>query len=111
MAPRVRLAVAHNRPSWASTIDRQIDSPIPMPCALVVNNGENIRSAALGSTPFPVSSTDTTFRVANRWSGLDGLPLIVSYAPRRYPRPYPTTQAATAQAAIKSQVSPLGAGL
>jgi len=30
-----------------------------MPCALVVNSGLNIRSMALGSTPFPVSSTDT----------------------------------------------------
>jgi cytochrome c biogenesis protein CcmG/thiol:disulfide interchange protein DsbE len=46
-------------PSWASIIDRQIDSPMPMPCGLVVNIGLNIRSAAPGSKPFPVSSTDT----------------------------------------------------
>src|SRR6516162_596480 len=59
MAPRGRLAVIHNRPPWASMIDRQIASPIPMPCALVVNSGLNIPSMALGSTPFPVSSTDT----------------------------------------------------
>src|SRR5262245_18985937 len=60
MAPRGRLAVIHNRPPWASMIDRQIASPIPMPCALVVNSGLNIRSMAFGSTPFPVSSTDTS---------------------------------------------------
>src|SRR6516164_5158880 len=59
MAPRGRLGVTHNRPPWASIIDRQIDSPIPMPCDLVVNSGLNIRSMALGSRPFPVSFTDT----------------------------------------------------
>jgi hypothetical protein len=34
--------------------------------------------------------------------------LIASFTPLRYPRPYPATQAPAAQAAIKSQVRPLG---
>src|ERR1700751_2371086 len=40
-------------------IDRQIDSPMPMPSVLVVNIGLNIRSSVPGSMPSPVSSTDT----------------------------------------------------
>jgi hypothetical protein len=35
-APRGSFASAHSRPSWASMIDRQIDSPIPVPLDLVV---------------------------------------------------------------------------
>ncbi len=31
------MGVTHNRPSWASIIDRQIASPIPMPSDFVVN--------------------------------------------------------------------------
>src|SRR5215510_1759656 len=54
MAPRGRLAVIHNRPPWASMIDRQIASPIPMPCALVVNSGSNMRSIALGLNSYPM---------------------------------------------------------
>jgi hypothetical protein len=36
MAPRGSFAVAHMRPSCASMIERQIDSPIPKPPDLVV---------------------------------------------------------------------------
>jgi len=35
-APRGLFASAHSRPPWASMIDRQIDSPIPVPLDLVV---------------------------------------------------------------------------
>ena len=35
-APRGSFALAHNRPSCASMIERQIDSPIPIPVGLVV---------------------------------------------------------------------------
>ena len=51
---------AHKRPSWASTIDRLIDNPIPMPCDLVVKNGSKILPAASASNPKPQSSTVTT---------------------------------------------------
>ncbi len=40
-------------------IDRQIDRPKPMPCALVVYIGLNIRSTEPGSKPVPVSSIET----------------------------------------------------
>jgi hypothetical protein len=43
-----------------------------------------------------------------RWSVFGMLPVMASLTPLRYPIPYPTTQAATAQPAIKSHVSPLG---
>jgi hypothetical protein len=36
IAPRSSLAIAHNFPPWASIIERQIASPIPIPCGLVV---------------------------------------------------------------------------
>ena len=36
VAPRGRLALAHIRPPCASTIERQIDSPIPIPSGFVV---------------------------------------------------------------------------
>ena len=36
VAPPLGLPVAHRRPPWASTIERAIDSPMPMPSAFVV---------------------------------------------------------------------------
>jgi hypothetical protein len=36
LAPRGTVAAAHTRPPWASMIERQIDSPIPIPPGLVV---------------------------------------------------------------------------
>jgi hypothetical protein len=36
--------VAHSRPPWASMIERQIESPMPMPLDLVVKKGLNSRS-------------------------------------------------------------------
>ena len=59
-APRGWFLAAHSRPPCASMIDRQIGSPIPIPCGLVVKKGANNRSACLpASIPGPVSSTDT----------------------------------------------------
>ena len=53
------FGAAHNRPSWASMIDRQIDRPIPMPSGFVVKSGLNIRSMSCGPIPVPVSATET----------------------------------------------------
>jgi hypothetical protein len=72
-----------------------------------------------GSRPPPVSGVldfvEPTFALGRiglvpviRWSGLRVLPLMVSFTPLRYPRPYPTTKAATTQPAMNSQVRPLG---
>jgi len=36
LAPRGELPSAHKRPPCASTIDRLIESPIPVPCGFVV---------------------------------------------------------------------------
>ena len=35
-APWGAFGLAHSRPPWASTIDRLIDKPMPMPSAFVV---------------------------------------------------------------------------
>src|SRR5689334_22101974 len=43
-------------PPWASTIDRQIQSPMPIPFGLVLKNGSKIRLAMDGSSPGPVSA-------------------------------------------------------
>jgi len=50
----------------------------------------------------------SVYSLSKRWSGLPVLPLIASFTPLRYPIPYPATQTATAQAAMNSQVRPLG---
>src|SRR5260370_35973858 len=52
-APRGVLLVAQTRPWCASTIQREIASPMPMPVSLVVKNGSNTRSTS--SSPLPVS--------------------------------------------------------
>jgi hypothetical protein len=49
----------HKRPPWASTIDRQMASPMPRPSRYVVKKGWNMRSATDGSSPVPVSSAAT----------------------------------------------------
>jgi hypothetical protein len=36
MAPLGTFELAHNRPPWASMIERQIDSPSPKPPGLIV---------------------------------------------------------------------------
>ena len=47
------------RPPWLSMIEWQMERPIPIPVALVVNSGLKIRSRLAGSIPVPVSSIDT----------------------------------------------------
>ena len=54
-APELRLA--HMRPPCCSMIDRQIDSPMPMPWDLVVKNASKMRLIFFGSIPVPESST------------------------------------------------------
>ena len=51
MAPWGMFAVAHSRPPSASMIERQIESPIPMPLALVVKKALKSRSAFSGGDP------------------------------------------------------------
>ena len=41
-APLGVFPTNHNRPSWASMMERQIDRPIPMPSGFVVNSGLKI---------------------------------------------------------------------
>src|SRR4051812_19345346 len=42
VAPCGSFASAHNRPPCDSTIERQIASPMPIPCSFVVKNGSKI---------------------------------------------------------------------
>ena len=44
---------ADNRPPWASTMERQIESPMPMPSDLVVKNVSKTRPTLSGSMPVP----------------------------------------------------------
>src|SRR5712671_1258954 len=60
MEPWGTVAVAHSRPPWASTIERQIDSPIPMPLDLVVKKALKSRSAFSAEMPTPQSVTLTS---------------------------------------------------
>jgi S-(hydroxymethyl)glutathione dehydrogenase/alcohol dehydrogenase len=53
------LALAHNRPPCASTIERQIDSPSPKPLGFVVEKASNKRSCSAGASPGPESRTAT----------------------------------------------------
>ena len=50
---------AQSRPPWASTIERQIDRPSPIPSPFVVKNGSKIWSSFSDSIPLPVSATVT----------------------------------------------------
>jgi hypothetical protein len=60
VAPWGTFAVAHSRPPWASMIERQIESPIPMPLDLVVKKAVNSRSASSAEIPTPQSVTLTS---------------------------------------------------
>src|SRR5262249_28485911 len=52
-APRGSLAVPHSRPPCASTIERLIARPMPMPCGLVVWNARNSWSRCVAPSPGP----------------------------------------------------------
>src|SRR3979411_535996 len=58
VAPRGEPLEAHKRPPCDSSIERLIESPIPVPWLFVVKNGLKIWSFCSGS-PTPVSLTDT----------------------------------------------------
>src|SRR5579883_307606 len=58
-APPPGRCSAQMRPWWASTIVRAIDSPMPMPCSLVVKNGSNTRASPSAGIPWPKSMIDT----------------------------------------------------
>ena len=54
------LFSAQSRPLWASTMVREIDSPMPIPSGLVLTNGSKMRSMSPGGMPRPVSLTQTS---------------------------------------------------
>jgi hypothetical protein len=56
------------RPPCDSTIDRQIDSPIPIPSAFVVKKTSKIRFSSSGLMPVPESSTDMRTQSASCFS-------------------------------------------
>src|SRR5258708_24988815 len=53
IAPRGTAAVVQRRPPCASTIERLIASPIPIPLVLVVKNGSKTRPSPPRATPAP----------------------------------------------------------
>src|SRR5262249_39695604 len=58
-APLGVFPTTHHRPPSASTMDRQTDSPIPIPLLLLVKNGSKMRFSVSGSIPGPESSMAT----------------------------------------------------
>ena len=56
--PRGIALAAVIRPPCDWTIDRQIDSPIPIPSVFVVKKASKIRFSSSGLMPVPESSTD-----------------------------------------------------
>src|SRR6202162_5540260 len=62
------FAEAHSRPPWASMIERQIESPMPMPPDLVVKKALNSRSAFSAEIPTPQSVTLTSTCCVSSWS-------------------------------------------
>ena len=71
-APFGTFADADNQPPCASTIERQIDNPIPMPSGLVVKNASKSRSICAGSNPGPEirNRDDDTAQLVDRGSDL-----------------------------------------
>src|SRR6478735_11761346 len=59
LAPRGKLSAAHKRPPCASTMERLIDNPMPVPSSFVVKKGSKTLSACCGGSPTPVSLTHT----------------------------------------------------
>src|SRR5207245_7582049 len=60
IAPRGEFFIAHSFPPWASMIEREIASPMPIPSDFVMYNGSNMCSALSASSPLPVPFTSTT---------------------------------------------------
>ncbi len=59
-APRGSFAVAQSRPPCASTIERQINNPMPEPFDLVVSKASKMRARFAGGSPGPESLTSTS---------------------------------------------------
>ena len=59
-APRGSFAVAQSRPPCASTIERQINNPMPEPFDLVVSKASKMRAKFAGGSPGPESLTSTS---------------------------------------------------
>jgi hypothetical protein len=53
---RLRRLDGYRRPPWASTIERPMESPIPIPSILVVKKGSNMRGRHALSAPVLLSS-------------------------------------------------------
>ena len=68
---------AESRPPWASTIERQIDSPIPRPLDLVVKKALNSRFAFSAEIPTPQSVT----------LDQDALHLVLTRSDHQFARP------------------------
>src|SRR5262249_5309981 len=60
VVPGPLLRAAHTRPPCASIMDRQIDSPMPIPFGLVVRKGLNSVPVFSGWFPLPGPCTATT---------------------------------------------------
>src|SRR5258708_6406883 len=67
VVPGPSLGEIDRRPSCASTIERQIESPIPMPLDLVVKKALNSRFAISAEIPTPQSVTLTCTRRFSSW--------------------------------------------
>ena len=71
-ASRIMLVVPHNRPPWASIMERHIEIAIPTPAGFVTKYSK-IRSRSSAATPGPYSPTGTN----KASSGLDSVPTTV----------------------------------
>src|SRR3954467_7044762 len=67
VAPKGTFGVTHSRPPWASMIERQIESPIPMPLDFVVKKASNSRPAFSVEIPTPQSVTLTCTCCVSSW--------------------------------------------
>jgi hypothetical protein len=74
VAPWGAFAVAHSRPPWASMIERQIESPLPVPPDLVVMERSplNHETAGLGTVFIGPESCSTTDQFLINWILVNG---------------------------------------
>jgi len=70
LAPRGELSAAHKRPPCDSTMERLIDSPMPVPWGFVVKNASKIWFACCGGSPLPVSHYASTIEVVAKSPGV-----------------------------------------
>src|SRR5467141_5218364 len=86
VAPRPAEFSAHSCPSWASTMVRAMDKPMPMPRGFVVKNRSNTSLSFSTGIPEPTSDTERSAELVSRAvdtvirrSAL-GMPVIASMA-------------------------------